>query len=192
VVIPAFDLNSGQPLIFRSGEFASYSSPLMRDVARASSAIPTKLPPVRMELGTTDLALVDGGVAANNPAIFGYAAALSRARPEGISLVSLGTGAPLPPEPGTQAPFAPTRRGWPRGAKRAFSVFTQASSDAQHEMLDELLNGIGHRERYWRIQTSLTEAGPQVGEVQHLERSAEEMLERNRDTVSEIAKELTG
>ena len=76
-------------------------SPLMRDVARATSAAPTYFEPIDLDLRLSDLTLVetlvDGGIYANNPAMCAYADAKRIIRNGGspndqILLVSIGTG----------------------------------------------------------------------------------------------------
>ena len=68
----------------------------MKDVARATSAAPTYFQPHRINAQRT---LVDGGVAANNPAMSAYIEVLKLLKKEGIApetkriiVVSLGTG----------------------------------------------------------------------------------------------------
>jgi hypothetical protein len=76
VVITAYDMRAGAPVVFRSRDVKGMSEPLMRDVARATSAGPTYFPPKEMSIAGRDTVLVDGGLAANNPAMLGYTEAV--------------------------------------------------------------------------------------------------------------------
>lgn len=64
-LIMSYDLFSGMPVEIRSYEERSF---LVRDAGRATSAAPTYFPP----LIKGEQILVDGGVVANNPAIYAY------------------------------------------------------------------------------------------------------------------------
>jgi hypothetical protein len=88
-LVYAYDLTSGSVVPFKSWSQAHRSLPLV-DVLLASCAAPTYFPGV--EIGGAQL--VDGGCAANNPAAGALGELLGMgARPEGIQLLSLGTGA---------------------------------------------------------------------------------------------------
>ncbi|KAK3120513.1 hypothetical protein QOZ80_9AG0689120 [Eleusine coracana subsp. coracana] len=74
VVVPAFDIQKMQPVIFSTFEAKkeAYKNAVLADVCIATSAAPTYFPPISFK--TNDAAgnphefhLIDGGVAANNP-----------------------------------------------------------------------------------------------------------------------------
>ncbi len=95
LLVPACDL-AGQPVLFRS---ESAKQDLMfdfflRDVCRATSAAPTFFPPAKIKsmAGTASFPLMDGGLAANQPAMCAIIDAMGRAALPNITLVSLGTG----------------------------------------------------------------------------------------------------
>ena len=97
ILITSCDL-AGQPLFFKSRK--ARQNPvydyLLRDVCRATSAAPTFFPPAEvMDLGRNlTLNLLDGGLAANNPAMCAITEALRQhmAPLDAVTVLSLGTG----------------------------------------------------------------------------------------------------
>lgn len=98
VVVPAFSITSGRPIVFKTDhalELRAHGGLLVRDVALASSAAPMYLPLAKMRVtanGANEL-LADGGLVANSPSFLGYVEALTylRSSPEQVSLLSVGT-----------------------------------------------------------------------------------------------------
>ncbi|BAT96843.1 Patatin-like protein [Vigna angularis] len=71
VVIPTFDLKKLHPVIFSNfqlKEVPSFDAKLS-DICIGTSAAPTYLPPYYFKNGDTEFNLIDGGVAATNPAM---------------------------------------------------------------------------------------------------------------------------
>jgi uncharacterized protein len=101
VIVTAYDLEGRKPVFFRRADARTVPRDfLMSDVAMATSAAPTYFKPVKLAdpaQGGRSMALVDGGVFANNPAM---CALVDRTSVDGESddafLVSLGTGATFP------------------------------------------------------------------------------------------------
>lgn len=98
VLVTAFALTSGRPRVFKTDHapgLTAHDRYLVRDVALASSAAPTYLPIVELTDPNTKAVerFCDGGVAANSPALLGYAEAVSAlgCTPEDIALLSLAT-----------------------------------------------------------------------------------------------------
>ena len=85
-LIVSYDLFSGTPIAIRSYEDRSF---LVKDAGRATSAAPTYFPPLVKD----GKLLVDGGVVANNPAIYAYIEA-KKLYPncKKFNLLSLSTG----------------------------------------------------------------------------------------------------
>lgn len=101
VLITAYEIERRRPIVFKRRHAQSPSRKRrehdlpMKQIARATSAAPTYFEPVRiaMEAPQDYLALIDGGVFANNPALCGYVEAFKLKAPEqNVLLVSLGTG----------------------------------------------------------------------------------------------------
>ena len=132
--------------------------PLMRDVARATSAAPTYFEPIDLKLQLSNLTLVetlvDGGVFANNPAMCAYADAkclLQREerRNEQILLVSIGTGNL------TGALKAEAAKDWGKlhWIETLITMIFDGASDTVNYQLQQLIPG---EENYYRFQPQLT------------------------------------
>ncbi|XP_059305348.1 patatin-17-like [Lycium ferocissimum] len=112
VVIPTFDIKKFQPIIFSKSKLANspYLDAKMSDIGYSTAAGPTYLPPHYFvtddgQGNQYEFNLVDGGIAAGNPALIALSAATKRATeadPKYVSikamnykhilLLSLGTG----------------------------------------------------------------------------------------------------
>lgn len=98
VLITAFCLTSGRPVIFKTDhgpELKAHDEYLVRDVALASSAAPSFLPIVELTDPITGAKerFCDGGLVSNSPALLGFAEAVSHlhARTDEVNILSLGT-----------------------------------------------------------------------------------------------------
>ncbi|WVZ17313.1 hypothetical protein V8G54_010295 [Vigna mungo] len=71
VVIPTFDLKKLHPVIFSNFQLKDVPSfdAKLSDICIGTSAAPTYLPPYYFKNGDTEFNLIDGGVAATNPAM---------------------------------------------------------------------------------------------------------------------------
>lgn len=101
VMITAYEVERRRPIVFkrrhaRRDDYKRREHDLpMKQIARATSAAPTYFEPTRIEMDGPQeyLALIDGGVFANNPALCGYVEALKLKAPgQKVVLLSLGTG----------------------------------------------------------------------------------------------------
>lgn len=92
VLISSYDIENRQPFFFKSWR-DEMKSVAMREIARAACAAPTYFEPARVQVGNELLALIDGNIFVNNPALSAYAEA-RRLYPEETAflVVSLGTG----------------------------------------------------------------------------------------------------
>jgi predicted acylesterase/phospholipase RssA len=190
VIVPTLDLATAAPLIIRSGEFAGHSDPLMSDIALASAALPSHFAAVQIELSTRVVHLAHGGLVANNPSLIAYAAALGRADPAEVLIVSLGSGAPGPAHGLPPGPRAAHR--WPGGAAAGLSAQMDSAGEAQHQMLASLLAAIGGSERYWRIQLPLDgyrRAGRRP-DVEGLAMLADQLVEAQQTELRAVAEAL--
>jgi TPR repeat protein len=96
-IITTFDLRQGEPYLFDSIE--AKNSPhhhdfYMRDVARATSAVPPYFPAVKLKsLGRIQYECMDDGINCNNPTLQAHDVALKRyPNATKLFIVSLGTG----------------------------------------------------------------------------------------------------
>lgn len=197
VVITSYDVQTKSPVLFRSRDARPENDgdPLMRDVARATSAAPTYFPPVQMDWdGIEDRLLVDGGVFAKNPAMVGYIEGVNRARERGLAdndvmVVSLGTGVPVRSENLTYKEFV--SRSW---LKLAEDVF-RAAEDGQAALHDEVLTTlIG--DHYWRFQTNLKDTASYAMDdvsdknVEALKHLGDQLVGERLDDLNRLAKKL--
>lgn len=184
VVITSYDLQTKTPVLFRSHNAVpgEDTDPLMRDVARATSAAPTYFPPLQMDWdGVPDRLLVDGGVFAKNPAMVGYVEGVTRARERGIPdndvmVVSLGTGRPSRSQSLTYKEFV--SRSW---LKLAEDVF-RAAEDGQAALHDEVLTTLVGS-HYWRFQTILKDSASYA---------MDDVSETNVDRLRHLGDQLVG
>ena len=168
LVIPSYEIENRDCFFFKSRNAKATPAThdyLMRQVARATSAAPTYFEPCRLvaEHDPNDpddpdktkpyWDLIDGGVYANNPAMCGYAEALSIYGPDADYLVvSLGTGQltrPIPYDSAKDWGLA----GW---AQNILSVIFDGVQDTVDYQLSQLLKATnGQQRRYYRFQTEL-------------------------------------
>jgi predicted acylesterase/phospholipase RssA len=159
-MVTTYDLQARATLLLRSDA----DDMSMVDAVRASSAAPTYFEPLRLGNRT----LVDGGVAAVNPALYAYAEGAGR--PD--LLLSLGTGELTRPLPYSQV------KDWGRleWAPVIVDVVFDAGSDAVEMQLDALMG-----DRYVRLQTRLEEASDALDDASPenlaaLQREAERLI----------------
>ena len=145
----------------------STENPLMRDVARATSAAPTYFEPIDLDLQplpnlTLVETLVDGGIFANNPAMCAYADAKRILRSEGtpndpVLLVSIGTGNP------TGALKAEAAKNWGKlsWVDTLITMIFDGASDTVNYQLDYLIP----EGNYHRFQPQLTFGQDEMDDV---------------------------
>ncbi|KAK7295890.1 hypothetical protein VNO77_51155 [Canavalia gladiata] len=95
VVIPTFDIKKFHPVIFSSYRLKKYPSldAKLSDIAIGTSAAPTYLPPYYFENDGTQFNLVDGGLAATDPAMAAVSEVIQEKKHTNILLLSIGCGA---------------------------------------------------------------------------------------------------
>jgi len=153
VLIPCYDIENRSPHIFRSrwARMQSHHDFLMRDVATATGATPTMFCPARIPIPCADgfLSLVDGGVFANNPAIYAFAevSAMFLAKKENYLLVSLGTGGATRPLTSASVNFW----GYVQWSRPMIELVAESSSESVHAQMSYLLAPTDHQ-RYYRFQ----------------------------------------
>jgi predicted acylesterase/phospholipase RssA len=153
VLVTAYDMAASEPVMFRSADYRGQPNPLMTLVARATAAGPTYFPPVRMNINGREAVLVDGGLAANNPALLGYAEA--QAAGSDAFVISLGTGQ-RQRAPASDVTFDAIRsRNWLSVGAGVLSAAMSASGQVQDTMLAQLLDRPGEAPRYWRLEPDL-------------------------------------
>ncbi|HEX6116065.1 MAG TPA: patatin-like phospholipase family protein [Solirubrobacterales bacterium] len=191
VLVTAYEIEQRTTFFFKSAKARADERDdfAIRDAAQATSAAPTYFEPVRLERGhgRPDLALVDGGVFANNPAMCAYAEALKDEADDEITLVSLGTG-----ELTRALPYDEAKDwGLAEWAKPIIDVVFDGVSDATDHHLEQILG----RDRYFRFQTRLDRARDDMddateGNLHLLKQEAEELLRDERDRFEDLVEAL--
>ncbi|XXG61025.1 hypothetical protein AAC387_Pa04g2785 [Persea americana] len=175
VVIPTFDIKRLQPTIFSSYEVKSkpYLDALLSDICIGTSAAPTYLPAhhfktIYSEGKEREFDLIDGGVAANNPALVAMGEVTKevfRGNPDFFPIkpmdygrflvISLGTGSPKKHEKYTASHASKWGvLGWllSDGSTPLVDVFTQASADMVDIHISVLFQALHSESNYLRIQ----------------------------------------
>lgn len=191
VLVTAYEIEQRHTFFFKSSKARADAADdyAMRDAAQATSAAPTYFQPVRIDRGPDRpyLALVDGGVFANNPAMCAYAEAV-KGRPDAdVLLVSLGTG-----ELTRRLEWSDAKDwGLVEWARPILDVVFDGVSDATDHHLGELLGP----DRYFRFQTSLDDASDDIDDagddnLQRLKQEAAELVRRKEQDLDEVAARL--
>ncbi len=191
ILVPAYDVVQRQLFFFDSAKAkqdrtCDYPASL---VARATSAAPTYFePPVVGGGGPQgELVFVDGGLFANNPAMCAFAEAERGRFGRNIVMLSLGTGECTRP-----LPFEQVRHwGVAQWARPILGVVLDGVSMAIDQQLDALLG----RERYWRLQTQLTEAKDDLDDatpenIARLQGQAKKLIEERSADLDRIVELL--
>ncbi|KAL2544658.1 Patatin-like protein 2 [Forsythia ovata] len=177
VVIPTFDIKRLQPVIFSSYELNSmpYLDAQLSDISIGTSAAPTLLPAYYFTNGTDssgnpwEFNLIDGGVAANNPALVAIRevtkqasrndpnfSAIQPLSKERLLVISLGTGRAKQEEKYSAEMAAKWGMfGWfiHGNSSPIVDVFTQAPADMVDYFISVIFQAFGSSEdNYLRIQ----------------------------------------
>jgi uncharacterized protein len=193
VIVSGYSLEERKPIFFKRAKARRdprYDLP-MRSVARAATAAPTYFSPARIEIGDQGdyLAVVDGGVFSNNPAMSAYVEA-RRLWPEAeISVLSLGTG-----ELTNRIPYDSAKH-W--GAAKWARPLLQITLDGSNHAIDYQLKHLLGPGRYTRLQPMLTEGGSHLDDaskdnLRTLRLTAQRQIEHHKDAISEICERLIG
>ncbi|KAK1383324.1 Patatin [Heracleum sosnowskyi] len=175
VIIPTFDINLLQPIMFSTSDAKVKSSKnaLLADVCIATSAAPTFLPAHYFETKYEDgktrkFNLIDGVVAANNPtqvAITQIFNDILKGNFEFVDIkpmdttkmlvVSLGTGAAMLEEKynaSTVSQWSPINWIFDNGSTPLIDVYSASSNDMVDIQVSSLFQALGAEKNYLRIQ----------------------------------------
>ena len=200
VLVTAYDLEGRQPYFFKShkARVSAHHDHRMRDVARATSAAPTYFEPARIEVKDNDkgyVALVDGGVYANNPSACALVEAICAfdQRLDDIVMLSLGTGEYTRPIQFEEA------KGWglAKWAQPVLNVVFDGVSDTVNYQLQSLLMKESRQSRYLRIQAKLNDRNDAMDDarpenMKEMRAVAGGMLREHDRSLDLIAAHLTG
>lgn len=188
--VTAYDLEGRKPKFFRrrdAREHAGADHPLWM-VARSTSAAPTYFEPFKLPGAAPGEyeALVDGGVFANNPALCAYVDGSSgpgQVRPDGILLVSLGTGA--------QNRRIPYQRAKDWGKVEWASPILDVVFDGVSATTEYQLAQILAEDDYVRLQTELTIASDDMDDtgaenLKKLREQAEKLIATEAERIAHV------
>jgi uncharacterized protein len=187
VLISSYEIESRSPFFFKSWRDDTNPA-LMRAVARATSAAPTYFEPALFVLAGKELALIDGGVFVNNPAMSAYSEA-KRLFPDekDFLIVSLGTGQLTRPIPFEEA------KDWGKvqWALPILSVVFDGVSDAVDYQLRQILG-----DQFFRFQGTLDTANDDMDDASPanlaaLKLEAERILEAQKADLDRLCQLLT-
>ena len=195
LLIPAYDLQSRQPLFFKSrkARIDPAHDFLMRHIARATTAAPTYFEPLQLNTALGNFAFADGGVVANNPAMCAYAEARKH-YPEAanILIVSLGAG-----DSARTIPYAQARDwGVAQWISPLINMFLDGMADAVHYQCGQCLpSGPNGRRRYYRFQIPLGSVSEAIDDVSRmhvraLHLLAKDIIRLNTAALTELCEQL--
>lgn len=193
VIVTAYDIEGRKPVFFRRADARDSRDGhvprdfLMSDVAMATSAAPTYFKPVQLadpaDHGKS-MALVDGGVYANNPGMCGFVDRTTvQGQADDALMVSLGTGRLT-----KKIPYSKAKHwglfGWGRHIINV--VFDGVTESVEYELGQVLTD-------YHRLQVSLKpeqEPMDKPANVGSLIALAEELVEKETDEIDKIVAKL--
>lgn len=199
VLVTSYDIEHRQPYLFKRHK--ARSDPRrewpMWQAARATSAAPTYFEPAKLPLnrGKSHLALVDGGLYANNPAMCAYVEA-RKIWPEetDFMVVSMGTG-----ELTRSIPYDDAKNwGLAKWAQPILGVVFDGVSDAVDYQLRDLCEDEATRvSQYHRFQVVLTEGNDDMDDasrtnIKVLRLLAENLVELRDRELKELCAALVG
>lgn len=197
VLLPSYEIERREPVFFKSHRAIEEPGRdfWMRDAARATSAAPTYFEPARITPvgGGAPLALVDGGVYANNPMLCAWVEVRGLfPGPSDVLICSLGTGELTRPIPYERA------RGWGviEWAQPLLQVVFDGISDTVDYQMRQLLPpGPDRRPRYHRFQAELVRGSDDLDDarpanLRTLKRVAEEILRREAEAFRTLCEQL--
>ena len=193
VIVTAYDLEARKPVFFRRADARGENKDRverdfrMSEVAMATSAAPTYFKPVKLPDPANEgkpMALVDGGVFANNPGMCGFVdRAAVHGQPDDVLMISLGTGRLT-----RRIPFWRARQwglfGWGRHIINV--VFDGVTESVEYE-LEQVLSD------FHRLQVSLEpELDPmdRPKNVGRLVELAEELVKKEAEEIADIVTKL--
>jgi uncharacterized protein len=197
VLVTSYDIERRQPYLFKRHK--AQKDPRrewpMWQAARATSAAPTYFEPAKLEFKNSKdyLALVDGGVYANNPAMCGYVEARKLWPGEkDFLVVSLGTGELTRSIPYDQA----KNWGLARWAQPILGVVFDGVSDAVDYQLADLCADEETRvDQYFRFEVVLTEGNDDMDDasrtnIRVLKLLADRLVDRRAADLEQLCKVL--
>ena len=196
-LVTAYDLELREPHFFKSDRAVKFAGRdfRMADVARATSAAPTYFEPARVQSRAEDdpVALVDGGVFANNPSACALVEAIidHGADPSDMVMLSLGTGEMTRPIMYDDA------KGWGlvNWAQPVLNVVFDGVSDTVSYQVQSILESTSGKGSYLRLQTDLHEGNDDMDDagttnIRVLKLLAKKIAKHHKDDIDAMLKKL--
>jgi patatin-like phospholipase/acyl hydrolase len=198
VLVTAYDIELRRPHFFKSDRAQKKPDRdfHLADVARATSAAPTYFEPARVQSRAANdpVALVDGGVFANNPAACALVEAICTydAKISDMTFVSLGTGELTRPIMYDEA------KGWglAKWAQPILSVVFDGVSDTVDFQVKSLIELTAKKKNsYLRIQAPLHEGNDDMDDasrtnIKVLKLLAKDLIATHSDAIDEVVEKL--
>lgn len=195
-MVTSYDIHSRMPVIFKSWLAKNGTEPdfPIKLIGRATSAAPTYFEPIRLKSDDTDgaLALVDGGLFANNPTMCALAENLKLfGIKEEILIVSLGTGELVRRFEYNQA------KNWGKleWINPIISIMFQGVSITIDYQVRQMMQAFGLQKNYYRLQTPLDLGNDDMDDasqdnIDALLDEANQILSSDEDKISELCAKL--
>jgi patatin-like phospholipase/acyl hydrolase len=198
VLVTAYDIELRRPHFFKSDRARKKPERdfHLADIARATSAAPTYFEPaqIRSRVGDDPVALVDGGVFANNPAACALVESICTygAKLTDMTFLSLGTGELTRPIMYEEA------KGWglAKWAQPILSVVFDGVSDTVDFQVKSLLEMAGKKSHYLRIQAPLHEGNDDMDDASRtnlkvLKLLAKDLIATHSDEIDDMVERLS-
>jgi patatin-like phospholipase/acyl hydrolase len=199
VLVPSYEIERDDPYLFRRTDARRDRAAdfPMWQVARATSAAPTFFKPMRIDRADPTLpylALIDGGVVANNPAMCAYVEACKLFESHARTLVvSLGTGDLTHTHRLSQV----DRWGEIEWAEPILNILFDASGSIVHEQLQTVLDSDLTHPMYFRFQGTLSTAEQSMDDasaanLHALQNLAMEIIRSESSSLDQVCELLVG
>lgn len=189
ILVTAYDMTSDTPWFFKTSFAKTHrdpgDDPLLTQVVRATTAVPTYFPPLAME----GHCMIDGGVFAANPTLCAYAQAkVMYPQEEDFLVVSLGTGLQPQPRDCDQV----QSWGIAQWAVPIIGVMLNSSNATVNYQMEALSRG----ENYVRFQTPLEDASEAMDDASpenmaRLDAIARKAVARESERIDRVCQALT-
>ncbi|MEA5013512.1 MAG: patatin-like phospholipase family protein [Candidatus Limiplasma sp.] len=189
ILVTAYDMTSDTPWFFKTsfakGHRDPVDDPLLTQVVRATTAVPTYFPPLDME----GHCMIDGGVFAANPTLCAYAQArVMYPEEEEFLVVSLGTGLELQPRSCDQV----KNWGIAQWAVPIISVMLNSSNATVNYQMEALSGG----RNYVRFQVPLEDVSTAMDDaseenLKKLDAISRKAVSQESERIDQVCRALT-
>ncbi|MBM3469080.1 MAG: patatin [Alphaproteobacteria bacterium] len=202
IIIPSYDISQDDNVFFKSDKARKEKGRdfYFRDIAQATSAAPTFFKPAHIQNvdKTKTFALVDGGVAVNNPTMSACVQALKLfGKDQDFLVVSIGTGTNNPVAPGKLSFQGKKIKsgGKIEWAPDIVSVLMNATNEVVDYQMREIFPDGGRLRKYFRFQTLLDAHhtafdNASAQNILALENYARDLIHKNQNELTELARLL--